>query len=440
MKLKNLLLAIALCLPIILSSCSSDKSADARDLLLSIPSDISFVAVANSGSILDKAGIKVDDGNIEAPDALESHLAKIKDVRTRSLMKTIFSGKSGVEPTALAIFREGYNTYLTGFINNTSDFKKCVTDNGGSEFKSENDLEISDNIAMTDHRFWINLDQHTIDAQAVKAYINLAKDQSFMSNPYAENLCKVEKDIEGWGNIAGMLNTANLKFQDRATVQIALETLFEDAAAAAFSVEFTDGSATLKANLLNSKGKDAKYQFPTEKVDINTIASIGGTADMIAALSIPNKMIEQLKKETASKAPSMLGMILTPLSCVDGTLAIAANNDDAMAGVINTNGGNTSDLSALLAQTGVTTEREGNNIRFKKGELKGSFNVATEAKLLKGEIAGVAVANPSGRTNIGVPGLKSATFALMPEKGVTLCITLKSENSKDNFLKAILSE
>lgn len=59
--------------------------------------------------------------------------------------------------------------------------------------------------------------------------------------------------------------------------------------------------------LMNSKGKKAKYLFPTETVDVKTIESVGGTSSGLIAISIPGKLIKKLQEEVKSKQPSALG-------------------------------------------------------------------------------------------------------------------------------------
>lgn len=423
-----------------LSSCKSDNSEDVEDILLTIPSDASVVAVANTLDIIEKSGAKIKDGKIEAPTGITEKISNIKDARTRTIFTTILDGNSGIDNNVAVIFREGYNTFFTAHISNTSDFKAMAEKSTGKAFSSDNGVDISGNIAIKDSQFWINLDQHSIDSGDIRHFTSLDKNQSFVSNDFADRLIKFDSDVIGWCNINALINTSGLDFQNRATARIVLETLFDDAMGATFAVNFLTGKMVMTASLINSKGKNASFRFPSETVDVNTIAQIGGTADMLAAIAVPSKVVKKLKEDTSSKQPSMLGMILPALSCIDGTVAFAANSDDALSGVAMTDGSSTAAFTDLLSNLDFRTSADGKLVRFRKGDLKGIFNVADQAALLKGVIAGVAVANPSHQLNVGSTDIESAVFAIVPDNGVSLRLTLTTFSAKQNFLKSILAE
>lgn len=423
---------------LLLPSCSGNDSADATELLATIPSDASLVAVANTAKLLEKAGCKIDGSEITPGPELKSLLNKSTDPATKRMVETLFSGESGIDPAVSAIYKVGYYTYATGFLADPAKFRQTVEKETNAKFASEDGIDICANYAVSNSRFWVNLGQGSIDAKEIKHFTALDKAQSFLSNDFAEKLCKFDNDIEGWGNINGLVNTADIPFQQRATIQVALQTTFSDPAGVTFSIDFQNGRLLAVANVLNSKGKHAEFQFPTQELDLKTISSLGGTTEGLAAIAIPNKMIQKLTKETSSQSPSMLGMYLQALQGLDGTAAFAFNSGSGLNGVITTNGANLNALTQFLDGSGINVAKEGNTLRLSKGSVAGPASVDDLAKEMKGAVAGIAVSSPEDLGNLK-GSIKNAVFTLVKEgSGIVLKASVKSNDDKENFLLTLI--
>lgn len=421
MNIKSLLLAVLVAFSALaFNSCSSDKEANASDLLATVPSDVSLVAVINSQQLLEKAGCKIDGTTVSPGKGLNDFLAGIKDQKIKSFFTVLTGSQSGIDPSVLVVFTEGYNSFVTGVAADPEMFKKTFSSLTESPFTTSKGIEVSGNCALADNQFWINLTGSTIDESDVRHFNSLSKSQSFLQNPYANKMTSVVQDIEGWGNINGLLNSAEMNFQTRATWQVAIQTLFEDPNAFTFSVDWNKQQVKSDVFVLNSKGNNAKYLLPSDKVDVNTIASLGGTCESLAALAIPGKLIETLKKDAGSKAPSVLGVYLQQLGCVNGTTALAMSGDD-VRGVITTNGSSASGLIDMLSSFGLSATINGNLVNVSKGNVTGPGNVAEMARNFNGTVGGVTgISSSESSMPFGL-----STYSLMLyAQGNSLKITL----------------
>ena len=362
MKRKNLLFVFAVAMfALVFQACNKKSPADAGSILATVPSDVSMVTVINAENLS-------NDGLIDLAD-------------------------TGIDPTVLVLFREGYYNYLTGVAADPESFKKYYAAKTGAQFVATDGIQTSGNIALSDNRFWINLDRSDIDLNEIKHFVTISKSQSFLQNGASEAMVSFTDDAVCWGNISGLLNTTNLDFQKRAVAQVVVQTLFEDpdAVTARFNVE--KDKVSVKANVLNSKGNLAKYLLPTEKLDITSISSIGGTADALLAIAVPKKLVEKLESETKSKSISVLGVYLSQLGALDGTVAIASSGDN-LKGVVTTTGKNISTLSSFLSTFGLTSVIDGNLLKVSKGEVTGKGDVAQMALEFKGAVAGIDMVAP----------------------------------------------
>lgn len=405
------LMAIAL---LLLASCKSDKSADAADLLATIPSDASLVAVVNLNSLLSKAG------------------PEIMMMKDTSELKPLFDGDYGISLSVAALFRVGYYTYFTGVADDPGKLKSAVEKNYGLSFTSADGIDVAGYIAVADNRFWWNLEKQDIDPKEIKHFLTLDEKQSFATNDYAASLTRVEKEIEGWGSISGLINTSGADFRQKAAIQVALQTIFEDPQSITFSVACDKNKTLAEANILNSKNALAKYQFATSEIDQNVIKAIGGTTDAVMALSIPAKMIEQLKKDAGSRQPSMLGVYLTALDGLDGTTAVGFNADgSAFKGIVSTSGRNIGTLTSFLDTYGINVRIDGKQILIAKGDLKGDIPVDRLAGCFKDAVGGVAVSNNTAVTGT-VPKTFETAALTMHTKGNSLLFRITVSYTKNS--------
>lgn len=423
MKTKLLLPLLAV-IAIIMNSCSSGESADAGDLIATVPNDASLVAVANLKAIVEKAD------------------AKNLGTNPQELADILCNPENGVEPSVAVVFNVGYYTYVSGIAADPAKFKAAIEKKKGVKFTTEDGIDVGGNFAVSANQYWMCIGNTSIDPCEVKHFTSLDKTQSFTSNKQSDALCKFDKDIVGWGNIAGLLNTANADFQQRAIVQAVLQTAFEDASDLSFSVDFQKGKAVIEANILNTKGSLAKFLFPTETIDVKTVESAGTTTDALAAIAIPNKLITELIKQTSSKGVSMFDIILKSFSGVDGTTAVAFNeNGSALSGVISTNGQNMAAITQLLAQRNVKTVLDGNKIRISEGTLSGNSQVSELAAEFKGAMLGVATASARDFIKGSNQAVAGGAFTLRPsgnslQARVVLFGTDRDKNILSGLVKA----
>lgn len=436
MKAKKILLTIfAAILAATVTSCSSGESADAGDLISTVPSDASVVAVANMHALLEKSGCKVSGDDIEPSPQVLKLLQNKKD-NMGGFATLFYNGESGIAPTVGVMFRVGYYTYISGIANDPAKFKAAVEKEFGSKFNTEDGVETAGNIALIGNQFWVNVDQKQVDAREVKHFSTLDESQSFMSNPQAESLCKFDKDVVGWLNIAGFMNTAKLGFEERAIAQTAIQTVFEDAANLTFNVSFLDnGVCESEVRIIDSKGKPAKALLPMGKIDLATAEKAGSTANVLIAADIPAKLVSKLTEVTGSGAPSVFGTIMKSFACIDGTAAVVTDNrGNNISGVFTTTGKDMGALSSFLSSIDCTTTIDGNLLKFSKNgaNVAGSASVADLAAELKDASLGVAAMDLK---EFADEGFKSVIFTLTSESGSYVArVRMKAVNDKQNFL------
>ncbi len=117
--MKMIRIIAALAALVILSGtagCRKHDKADADELLKTIPSSASFVAVANISEILEEAGCKVDDGKVSDTEQLRAAISKMQKDKERRLLTLFLDGESGVEPSVSAFFAETSGIYNAGIL------------------------------------------------------------------------------------------------------------------------------------------------------------------------------------------------------------------------------------------------------------------------------------------------------------------------------------
>lgn len=429
---------IALLLP----ACSGNTSADAGDLLGTIPSDASLVTVINSQSILEKMGCKVSGDKIEPGKDFQAMIERNVKNGDREKLAAVFNGETGVDPSVMAIFQVGYYTYLTGYLSDPAKFKTAVEENDNSKFATEEGIDVCKNIAVSNSQFWVSLEQGSIDPREIKHFTALDKTQSFLDNSYSSHLTEFSSDVEGWGNINGLLNTAPLGFQQRASMQMAIQMLFEDPSAFGYSIDFGKGKGDLTLSVLNGKGKDAKFQLPTQELDINALQTIGGKTNALFGIAVPNKLIKKLTDEVSKKGPSVFGEYLKIFQCLDGTIGAAINPDTksglGVHGFITTTGQDVNGLQNLLGDLKMNVIKDGKVLRVSEGDVTGNADVADLSKELKGAMLGIAITDPAAFGSAKV-NLNTAVFTLVPD-GDTLRVKIsgRSSDDKENFLLSLI--
>ena len=426
--------AVALCM-FILAACSSDRTADVRVLLESVPSDASLVAVIDVKSLLEDADCKVTGDKIIPGKEMLKALKNSDNSKLETLIED--NQDLGLDPSVAVYFMEGYNTYVTGYLSDSDKFKEYIEEKFREKFQNAGDVSTCGNIAVTGDRFWICASsRNTISSGDIKHFQSLSGKQSILSNEVVAKLEKLDHEVQGWGDIKGCLSSQFIPFSSRAMITMAVETIFSDAVEFIWHIDFEKGEAEAEAEILNSKGGIAKFNFPESKIDGATIRSFGGSATGYVAAAISPEIIKTLQEETGGKGLSVIGMVSKILSCVDGTCVVALGKD-IEGGMISTNGHDTADLTGMLSQFGFRVSKEGKFLRFAKGETTGDIPAEETADELKDALAGgvVSVADMGGDKT----GISKVSVRLIPEKGgVKLNLKVKGTASKENLLFSVL--
>lgn len=436
MKKEILLLLTLAC--VIVSGCRREKSADVEEIFRTVPATTSFVATIDLKSIAEKTGSEVKDGKLDPSSALGAIVGRDADSRSKRALSILVDPKSGIDYSVAVIFADGATTYLTGMIDNTSDFREYAEQISGLKFADNNGVSVCGPFACQENRFWLTMSgRHNIDAETIAEYMALTESQSFAGKKdFAGKLVELDHDVQGWADINGAMNVTNMSFQNRALAKVAMETLFSDGGFAGFTLSFDKGEAKAEFKILDSKGKPAKFNFPAGKIDMSVLNRLQGQASTLGAISVPAKMIRQMQKQTAG-TPSMLGIVLSALGPVDGTVAVAADNGE-INGVIATDGGSTADLQSLLRELSMTPSLDGKLLLFKGGQKGGNVKarpVAEMAGMLKGCIAGMVVSG-DGMSN---PQVDMTVITLDSEDGsVMLKMRALMLDKKNNALMSLI--
>lgn len=442
-KLMILSLICSLMLAGLFFSCSKEDSADTRSILETVPSDVSALTVFNVKALLKKAGCDVDGTSITPGKEITSAIAVSTNPRCKRAANIFFSGDSGIDPTVAALFIEGYNTYLTGFVADPDKFKAAVEKEFIEKFSKHDEVEKCGNIALQGNRFWMCVSSvNTINAQDVRHFTSLSENQSFVSLKAAETILPLDHDVMIWGDIKGVLNASGADFNSKAMAGVAMEALFADASQMLGNADFHKGKMQLSLGVINSKGETAKFLYPTAKIDPQGLRQIGGKADMLVAAAISPKIVDKLKKDTSSKGISMIGIYANLLSCVDGTCGVAIGNDGIMSGLFTTKGQGTSDLSDMLSQFGMKVEKKDNLLLFSNGTPAGRASVADLADMTKGAMIAVSLTpdpnKSTGDGELNLSKVKDIALLVVPQSnGIRIDIKAESNDPKANFILSL---
>lgn len=432
---------LTLLVAVFMTGCRKDRGADVNELFRTVPSTASYVIVADLHSIIEKSGSKVDGDKVLPGPELEKVLKQGGESGKSgksAVAQAFLDGESGIEPSVMVAFADGFSNYAVGILSSTSRFQKFVTKQNGGEWKEQDGVKYNGMYAVAENRFWVNASNRDIDPDKIKEYLALSEKQSFAGSDFASMLQDSDRDLTGWCDMDGVMNTAGVNFQQRAMVKMVSEAMFKDAEFAVFDMQFDKGVLKTEGRLLDSKGKDAKYLLSSQKVDEKVLDRIGGKGDALFAMAVPQKLIKQIQ-DMASGKMSMVGVVAGAMGCVDGTVAMAFSEPSAVKGVIQTNGKSTSDLMALLQQTGTEVTKEGKDLLFSMGEMGGMENVKDMASMLKGCSMGVVM--DASVFQGEQQGMKNMVFRMVPKSGSMIMeLQMYTQDSGVNFIIAMLKE
>lgn len=436
--MKKICYLCALLLALSFASCRKNGGAEVEELLQKVPNTASFVVQVDVESLLDKAGAKVKDGRIELDADLKAALDK--NSSNQEFMQAL-NGDTGVEPSAFVAFGDGYKVYLTGFLTDTDKFKAWMQKKSGQPVEESNGVSHAGDMAMSGNQFWIlGSGGSTIDPDKIREYMALSDKQSFASSDFSKLLANGDADVSGWCDLAGMMNTANTPFQQRAVIKMMTSTVFEDANFASFTMNFEKGMMKLTAHILNDKGNDAKFLYASEKLDTSLFNDLKANADGVIGIAVPAKLVKQLQEQTKGQL-SMLSVVFGALGSIDGTVAVSVGGEDkgAYQGAIQTNDGSTSDLMGLLNEMDCRPAKQGKLVTFERGTMTGANSPALMGQKLKGSIMGVVLSSDFIKNPGENNALKFVTVKLVPKSGsVILECETETKDQNVNAVKALI--
>lgn len=427
---------------IVFNSCKRE-TVDVTQLLTSVPSSASGVVVFNVEGMLEDAGCKIKDHVVKPGAEVQALIAKASSQDQKDIMM-FFDGSTGIEPKGAVIFYDSNRSFLTFALYDVSKFIEFVEKNNGGKFTETSGVKINGNVALVGSQAWVCLTPgKRLDPDAIASYASLGSAQSFLVSPMGEMLLVDENDIRGWAVIKTFMNEL-MSRGDLGYATLGMGFLFEDAESVRFKVDFDKGEMESEIVVLNDKFKPAKYQLSSDKVDVNTLKSLGNTCNAMMAFTINSKLIKKLN-QAASAFGSWI-KIGELLNNVDGTVGLVSTGDgigESVNGVVTTKGDVSKELKDMISTWVSPVSQDGKLLRFSKGDVKGNLDVAECADELKGCAMGLIV-DASELNNLGYgisapAGFKTFVLKMKPESGgIELELELNTTNPKENALLTIL--
>lgn len=426
MKKTLLLSTIVACLlaMVTMQGCSSDKGS-AADLLRTVPSSAAGVAVVNLDALKEKC------------KDYDSFVSKENDSRNLGqILSLCLDAESGVDISTGVIFVEGYNTVFTAIADKPEEFMSCVKQRMGLEFSEIDGVSIADGrIAVKGTQLWVSLAGAQLNPKMLESWLSLSEAKSYLSTDGGKELAETDKDVAFNVDFDTIINLySDGDFSRQAQSRIILSTLFDDLSRLSGFVKLTKTGPEVEVDLLNSKGQASRFNLDAEKVDVKTLASIGGRCGTLIGLGISKKMIAQINKAASSFGGGLPKMYADALEPINGCCGIAVSADTpAMSGVLTTKEGSAQALTSLLAGD-AKIRREGKLLFFTTGgEMTGDIDVSASAEMLKGALCGcVTDASPvkswlgTDFSSKGLEQIDKTVLGLYPAgEGVTIKIKIK---------------
>lgn len=445
MRLKSFSLAIAALMLMVFNSCKKE-TVDVTDLLRSVPSSAAGVVVFNMEGMLEDAGCKINGHEIIPSQAIKDRIAKVSSSKQEDFMM-LFSGDTGIEPKGAVVFYDANRAFLTFALYDVNKFCAFVNNKTqGSFTDAGSGVQVNGNIAVKGAQAWVCLTSgKSIDTDAIASYAGLSPSQSYVVTPMGENLLIDERDIRGWALI-NVFTDQMLSRRDKNMLTLGLGFLFEGAESVQFSVDFKKGEVEAEAVVLNDKGQPAKYQLPSDKIDVNTLKGLGETCDAMMAFTISPKLIKKFDQIGAAFGGALFGDLGDTFKNVDGTVGVIAsgtNEAQSMNGVVTTKGDISQTLRDMISEYMGPVSMDGKLLRFSKGDVKGSLQVKECAEELKGCCLGLVV-DASGYGTLGYQeeaptGFKELIIKLKPESGgLEFDVEANTIDEKENALLTLL--
>lgn len=444
MNIKKIYICLLAVMLIGLNSCKKE-TVDVTHLLTTVPSSASGVVVMNLEGILEDAGCKVKEHTI-TPSKEVSALLEKSSAGDQEDYKMLFDGEIGIEPKGAVMFYDSNRAFLTFALYDVNKYCNYVESKTGDKFvEGSNGVKLNGNVAVKGAQAWVCMTRgKIIDSDAIASYASLKDSQSFLVTPMGEKLLTEENDVRGWALINTFMNEM-LSRNDRSMFTLGMGFLFSDAESVRFKVDFEKGELEGEFVVLNDKYKPAKYLLPSEKVDINTLKTLGTTCDGMMAFTVNSKLIKKFEQISSAFGGALFGDLSESMKNVEGTIGVIASSngeDESFNGVITTKGEVSPALRDLISRIFAPVSQDGKFLRFSQGDVKGSLNVEECAEDLKGCCLGLVV-DASGLKSTGYgsapQGFKNLILKFQPESGgLEMELEIKTTDPKENALLTIL--
>ncbi len=437
------IMCLACGLLLVMNSCIRKETMDVSDLVKTVPSSASMVAAVNLHSLIEKTGGKIKGSEIEPGKELKSFAASGK----LSEIKEVLGSLKGIDPEGLIYFKDAYDNYVTFLLSDTHAFMESISSESGSSFEENDGVSVCGNVAINGAQAWINMSSNNVDVRAIKNYSSLNESQSFFSNPMGSKFVETTDDVVLW-SLLKELGTSGYSVPvlgDLTSAKMFSGMVFENPDASLFTLNFEKGKMVAEMSVLNSKGEQAKYLLPADKIDVDQLKTLASGADVVVGVSVPKSLVKKVNKMASSFGGNFMGLSEDALGAIDGTIGVAmtmdvANTSSPVSGFVTTDGKGSVDLMNFLSTFG-PTKKDGKLIRFSKGEVTGELDVAQAVESLKGATLGVVVGFPDEKKapNQLMPWLRSFSLALVPEKGSLVGkVIVNARDDSENILLTIL--
>lgn len=316
----KLIVALAILLIGILSSCSSNSNID--ELLETVPKNTQFIAVFDVTSLIQKAKIRNVDGKLTFPEELQTHLS--------DNAKKLFTQNLGLDFSHAVAFGLDENVLFTLKINDSEIFKKS-TENAGEKWLTENEITYNNNrtIFFTENQVWFS--QKKISASEIASLINLKEKESIISIvKKLEKNIDFDKDIAILAQIEELTSAAdNYMDTNEALVASMIPGIISgDAKYIIGYAEFTDKKLESTLNLYNGKGEIAGSNIELGEIDTELMEKLLNNQSVIAAISLPQPAVKTLAGKLGFIAQQEHSAINSILKKIDGTMAVGIGVDD----------------------------------------------------------------------------------------------------------------
>lgn len=389
---------VILFLSIFFAACSdSDAKGDAEMLLQTVPADAVGVGVVDLDRLINDLGAKADGTVIKNGDALKKELIGINP---KFDYNSLFEGKSGIRFTAAVFFSDAKGSYLTCLADDGETLRGYLTQKAGAKWTKEGKMYVADKFVQKGNQLWIVING---SHDSLEEYSELTSARSFLSQEYASTLTACEHSLAWYASLNSAIDKAGISFSERTTLRMVTSMLFDNIEALAGYADVKKKEFEVIAEALDNKGKVAKCNLKFGKIDVKQVASLGGNANTIFAISLPHALIEQLMKSAESFGGTMPPLYSNIFLPIDGTIALASSvtpetktTDVPYVASIATTG-NQGPLMESLYSLGLKPVSEGNLLKISSGNYgAGAFKVEDAARKLEGAAIGLVIKGEDG--------------------------------------------